>query len=347
MPTCSQNTHFPFWSFVSYLFNTLVWSTNANDVYTCKWLKNQTNHFKHFTIILYEGELVGDDSFIHQPLTHNTCYYRNFSCSPSEIPTSQIVCLPSNHSFQRFRDLGLYDIQQLSDFILIPKLNFGGAIQNTRNRGLLFQLDNGFLVVRCKPTPSAFSLFLALATKFLSNARPTLQSGLLEAHLTLTLENQRSKMISLWDQFCMTRNRLIQIQHWMIRYFPESSAMWVTDSPGYHVEISRDAILLSKCHIITSYKVFWNRSISYKCFREIPVQLLPSKTVKFLQFNQRKLISQGTPISCDARPNSTFFEDQNSILGIYPVMAIYPFSIPHHYLLLCIFSILHFPNSVD
>ena len=216
------------------------WSTNTDDVYTCKWLKAQTNHFKHFTITLYEGELVGDDSFIHQPLTHNTCYYRNFSSSPSEIPTSQIVWLPSNHFFQRFRDPGLYDIQQLSDFILIPRLDFGGAIQNTQNCGLLFLLDNSFLVVRRKPTPSA---------KFLSNACPMLQSGLLEAHLTLILENQRSNMISLWDQFCTTRNRLIQIQHWMIRYFPDSSAIWVTDSPGYHVEISGDAILLSKCHI--------------------------------------------------------------------------------------------------
>ena len=179
---------------------------------------------------------------------------------------------------------------------------------------------------------------MALATKFLSNARPTLQSGLLEAHLTLILENQRSDMISLWDQFCTTRNRLTQIQHWMIRYFPDSSAMWVTDSPGYHVEISGDAILLSKCHIITSYKVFWNRSISYKCFREIPVQLLPSKTVKFLQFNQRKLISQGTRIFCDTRPNFIFFEDQNSILwhlshnGNLSIFDSTPLFTPMHFL---------------
>ena len=84
--------------------------------------------------------------------------------------------------------------------------------------------------------------------------------------------------------------------------------------------------------------MFWNRSISDKCFHEIPVQLLPTKTVKFLQFNQHKLVSQGTRISCESRPNSTFFEDQNSTLwhlsnnGTLSIFDSTPLFAPLHFL---------------
>ena len=73
-------------------------------------------------------------------------------------------------------------------------------------------------------------------------------------------------------------------------------------------------------------------------FSRDPVQLLPSKTVKFLQFNQRKLISQGTRISCDTRPNFIFFEDQNSILwhlshnGNLSIFDSTPLFTPMHFL---------------
>ena len=100
----------------------------------------------------------------------------------------------------------------------------------------------------------------------------------------------------------------------MIRHFPHSSANWVVESPGHNVEIIGDAILLSKCFSVTNYTVYWNRSIWTKCFRELPVKILPTKTVMFLQFLNRRLIAHGTQINCSMVPESTFFEDSTSQL---------------------------------
>ena len=89
-----------------------------------------------------------------------------------------------------------------------------------------------------------------------------METGLLEVHLTLILENQRQNMISLWEQFCNDDNRLLKIERWLVYHFPDSSANWIIESPCHNVQIIRDGLLLSKCHTVTNYTVFWNRSIS-------------------------------------------------------------------------------------
>ena len=40
-----------------------TWTTHNNDHYSCSWMKTKTNHFKHFTVKAYHGELVGDIYF--------------------------------------------------------------------------------------------------------------------------------------------------------------------------------------------------------------------------------------------------------------------------------------------
>ena len=93
-------------------------------------MKPKTKHFKHFSVKVYIGELVGDDQFIHQSLTHETCSYRKFTCIPQEFPLSKIIWTPVQHNFKRYRDLGFFEVQRISDFVLVPKLGFGGRIQN-------------------------------------------------------------------------------------------------------------------------------------------------------------------------------------------------------------------------
>ena len=252
------------------------WTTNNHDRYSCSWFKTKVNHFIHFTVHIYPGVLVGNDDFIHQTITRTICIYKTFSCSPSEVPKSCIVWRPSSHSFQRYRSLGLFQIQQLSDFMLIPQLKFRGAIQKQQAKGLLSQLGNGFLIIKQRTTSNVFQSFLQNATHYLSKARPPLQTGILEAHITLILENQRHNMTSLWEQFCYEENRLLQITKWMIRHFQHSSANWAVQSPGHKVEIIGDSILLSKCFSITNYIVYWNRSIS-TCFRELQVKIFTNK----------------------------------------------------------------------
>ena len=85
--------------------------------------------------------------------------------------------------------------------------------------------------------------------------------------------------------------------------------MRIIESPGHNVQVIGDGLLLSRCHSVSHYTVFWNRSISHKCFHDLPVQILPTKTIMFLQFLNRKLIAHGARINCTLLPESTFFED--------------------------------------
>ena len=36
-------------------------TTRYNDHYSCAWMKTKTNHFKHYSVKVYIGELVGND----------------------------------------------------------------------------------------------------------------------------------------------------------------------------------------------------------------------------------------------------------------------------------------------
>ena len=146
-----------------------------------------------------------------------------------------------SHSFRRFRPLGIYEIHRLSDFILIPKLGFGGTIQNENPSHQFIQLDNGLLLSLAKATDYDYSKFLQTAKTFLTRAKSSLQTGLLEAHIPL----------------------------------------------------------------------FWNRSLSDRCFKEIPVGIWDTNTTKFLQFVNRRIQPHGTVLTCSARPNSTFLTDVN------------------------------------
>ena len=58
--------------------STTFWSTNNHETYSCKWLKTKVNHFKHFTVTIYNGTLVGKDAFIHQSITRTTCFYKSY-----------------------------------------------------------------------------------------------------------------------------------------------------------------------------------------------------------------------------------------------------------------------------
>ena len=160
---------------------------------------------KHFTAHIYPGVLVGNDDFIHQSITRTICIYKTFLCSPSEVPKSCIVWHPSSHSFQRFRSLGLFQIQQLSDFMLVPQLKFIGAIQKQQAKGLLSQLGDGFLIIKQRTTSNVFQSFLQNATHYLSKARAPLQTGILEVHITLILKNQRHNMTLYGNNFGMRK----------------------------------------------------------------------------------------------------------------------------------------------
>ena len=284
------------------------WSTRSHDSYSCSWLKTKVNRYPHFRFLQYQGELVGDDQLIHQDITHSTCFYRNQSCVPKELPNTILAWTSVKHSFNTFRFIGRYLIHRISDFVLIPKLSFGGSITN--DQGLFLQLDNGFLLTRQRSTSHAYSHFLHTAKTYLQNAKPSLQTGILSAHITSILEMQKRNMTHSWEKLCEQQTHLLKIQHWPILNFPETGAQWFTTSNDETVELIGDAILLSKCQVVPHYLIYWNRTYNNKCFREFPVLIFPSRTIQYLQILNRHLIPQGSTISCNQRPLFTYIQDQ-------------------------------------
>ena len=181
-------------------------------------------------------------------------FYRNHSCVPKELPNTILAWASIKHSFNTFRFIGRYLIHRISDFVLIPKLSFGGSI--TDDQGLFLQLGNDFLLTQQRSTSHAYSHFLHTAKTYLRNAKPSLQTGILSAHITSTLEMQKRNMIHSCEKLCEQRTHPLKIQHWMIRNFRETSAQWVTTSNDETVELIGDAILLSKCQVVPHYHIF-------------------------------------------------------------------------------------------
>ena len=171
------------------------WQTTSRDRFLCHWLKTESESFPHFTLTAYHGELVGADPFIHQDLTLSQCLYDNFSCAPKEKPHSVLVWPKVNHTRRRFQYLGNYTIHRVGDYILIPKLRIGGAVQSTSADGKFIQLDNGYLYQQHHSESSNYARFLAASIKYLRQAKPSLTTDLVEAHITVALEIQRADTI--------------------------------------------------------------------------------------------------------------------------------------------------------
>eukprot|EP00794_Sanderia_malayensis_P002358 gene2358-2718_t len=201
-----------------------IWQTRPTDHYVCHWMKSTTETYPHFLVHEYSGLLQADDPFIHQSVTSTTCNYRDMSCVPREKPATVIIWEPVHHNPSRFQPLGNYTIQILDDFVLIPKLAIGGAIQQTSSNDLLLQLDNGFLCELSHQANHSCSQFFDRATTFLKTAKPSIYTDLLEAHITAALEAQRATMISSWDQLCKQQTEFDHFRRWAVATFPDSAS---------------------------------------------------------------------------------------------------------------------------
>ncbi len=258
------------------------WTSTSADHYVCRWLQSDTERFSHFSITEYSGLLVGDDSFIHQDITKTTCVYQKFSCIPSEMPSSAIVWSKVSHDPSKFLALGNYTLHKLDDFILIPQLGIGGAIQSSTQDGQEIQLDNGFLCTLHPAPHSPYNQFRTQAANFIAKAKPSIATGVVQAHIAAFLEMQRDHMMLSWDQLCRQEAELDSVKRWMLRHFPASSAQWLLPDSGYRVDVEGDGLLLSQCTAVYHYQILWNRTLHNQCYTHFPVYLPLSSSYAFL-----------------------------------------------------------------
>ena len=123
-------------------------------------------------------------------------------------------------------------------------------------------------------------------------------------------------MISAWENICLHRQQMYRIHRWMIQRFPTSSSEWIAPAPGYIISPQGDAYLMSQCHNITQYEVFWNRTYNGTCYAKFPVFMHVTQQVKFLQLTDHRLQAHSPVINCGDIPKSTYVTDVHGNLWL-------------------------------
>ena len=84
--------------------------------------------------------------------------------------------------------LGIYEIKQQGDYILIPVLQAVEAVQEEfGHERYLFQLQNGLRLKNSKPQPDLVTIFKTLLRHYSKNVSDDAVARLLEAHLVQTI----------------------------------------------------------------------------------------------------------------------------------------------------------------
>ena len=130
------------------------------------------------------------------------------------------------------------------------------------------------------------------------------------------IAHERSNMISAWENICLHRQQMYRIHCWMIQRFPTSSSEWIAPAPGYIISPQGDAYLMSQCHNITQYEVFWNRTYKGTCYAKFPVFVHVTQQVKFLQLTDHRLQAHSPVINCRDIPKSTYVTDVHGNLWL-------------------------------
>ena len=130
------------------------------------------------------------------------------------------------------------------------------------------------------------------------------------------IAHERSNIISAWENICLHHQQMYRIDRWMIQRLPTSSSEWIAPAPGYIISQQGDAYLMSQCHNITQYEVFWNRTYNGTCYAKFPVFMPVTHQVKFLQLTDHRLQAHSPVINCGDIPKSTYVTDVHGNLWL-------------------------------
>ena len=148
--------------------------------------------------------------------------YKDFSCVPQEEPLSVVVWKNASHDATSFHTIGTYPIQRLGDYVLIPPLKIGGAIQLEQNDGNFIQLDNNYVILRNSSSvntsrlPDFYSHAKEQASKTSSGEHAALLTGHLVATFDIIFQNSRA----LWHTAANLKRRYYIFINGLFDTFP-------------------------------------------------------------------------------------------------------------------------------
>ena len=279
------------------------WVGNSHDSFLCSWLRTKTAKYMHFHLSRYVSSVMGDSPLLQQSITSTRCSVYRRWCTPSELPNSVIVWdLPKEMDRRLYHERGVHEVSRIGDFVLIPSLKIGGAVQQEDERGSI-SLDNGIVLEVLGDTKSTFSKLLNSAKNLSRVAPADAHAALLEAHIALAMEQERLNLISVWQTICILESKVSNIEKWALSNFPESTSNWL-EGYGTHIELAGEGISISSCTPITSYRIVTNRTINSICYYDFPVYV--EETLFFLHIPTRTLRKNSRKIKCSERPTKTY-----------------------------------------
>ena len=143
--------------------------------------------------------------------------------------------------------LGIYKIKQHGDYILIPDLQAGGAVQEEfGGERYLLQLDNVLELKNLKAQPDLVTTFKTLLRHYSKKVSDGAVAHLLEARLVQTVTTRNHSTAREWERTCFIQRETAKLQYWMISIFPSTGVKWIHPKKGVVAEGAGDALIVRK-----------------------------------------------------------------------------------------------------
>jgi len=180
----------------------------------------------------------------------------------------------------------------------------------------LSHLDNGYAyIIRNTSGPNILNHF----NDIVRLAKRTVSERVLpvvEGHVMTAIMNQELMLENQHHQLCSVATQEQRLISWMLQHFPSFSARWIDPLGEGHISPLGDAILISRCPLVSEYTIIWSRVHNDTCFEEFPVMVEGFPGVKFLILSDRQLVAKGTKIPCEKVPPITFVRLPNDTFMI-------------------------------
>ena len=299
-----------------YQVNPMHWKTKS-ETYNCVITAAITVFELDFHHRKFTAQIVGNNSHIQQHLTEKDCLITNRMsmnnitygiCKPD--PMSIIIWYDPKHDYEEFHSIGEFKVKQSGEYILIPGLNAGGAIQEylPNNR---IMLDNGLILVRGKNTSNHLNHLSNVVKKYSEAVANDVVAPLLQAHIIQTIIIQKQQMAEEWEKACFLQGEITRIQRFMLEVYPQGAAKYIHQEPGITVHVAGDALEVTQCLPVQNYSIHFNRSYENVCYQDFPVKLLGESKFRFFRTSDRQLVMKSAKIPCSKRTPRTYIKDVN------------------------------------
>lgn len=166
-------------------------------------------------------------------------------------------------------------MHSIGSFYLISELGISGS-QIKKDKGIILLgntyvlelnlANDGNMTVTGNDSVSGF------ANKYSKNSKRHVERDFLEGRLAKEFLIENRLIHTIAKVMCNTQKEIYSLQNLVVHSFPELAHEIMFQEPGVIVENSGDAIVIKRCQLVLYDVVFWNQSISGRCFQHFPLK---------------------------------------------------------------------------